>query len=83
MKQFEENPRFLRIVQTHRQLFHFLRLIHGFEARKMKQLAVGTELTVFVYDKKLPYRERSGIFTVFNNGCNNFGHRFQELSTRI
>ena len=42
LKQFEENSRFLPIVSTHRQLFHFLHLFNGFEARKRKQLALGT-----------------------------------------
>ena len=41
-EKFEENPRFLPIVSTHRQLFHFLHLFHGLEARKKKQLEVWT-----------------------------------------
>ena len=36
------NPRLLPIVSTHRISLHFLILSHGFDARKMKQLAVRT-----------------------------------------
>ena len=36
------NPRFLPLVSTHRQLLHFFQWFQGFEAPKMKQLAVET-----------------------------------------
>ena len=41
---------FLPVVTTRRQLFHFLQLLDGFEAQKMKQLALGT---VILYDNKV------------------------------
>ena len=36
------NSQFMPLVSSHRQLFHFLQLFHGYEASKTKQLEVGT-----------------------------------------
>ena len=38
-----KNVWFLSAVSNHRQMFRFFYLFHGFEARKMKQLAVCTQ----------------------------------------